>query len=157
MKYVWGIVLFLTGFVGASNFVGASFSADRGNSYMIEWESATLEEREAWLTNEASEVARGLKSSLPGKSKGNQVGMQVNTSVATVEHRRIDVELQMKSYGVLAVSQTDARKMFTSHTCPVYRRSILKENSVVIRYTVLDSRGGKVIQFINSPRICARA
>lgn len=155
MKYIWGIFLFLAGFVGASNLVGASFSADRGNSYMIEWDSATLKEREAWLTNEASEVARGLKKSLPSESRGNQVGMRVNTSIATVEHRRIDVELQMKSYGVLAISQTDARKMFTSRTCPIYRRSILRENEVVIRYTVLDARGGKVIQFLNSPRICS--
>ena len=156
MKYVWVIVLFLIGFFGANQLMKASFSADRGNSYLIEWDSATAEEREAWLSNEANEVALGLESSLPLKSRGNRVGMQVNAALAMVDDRRIDVELQTTSNANLALPLTDARQMFTSRTCPVYRQSILKENDVVIRYTVLDARGGQVLQFVNAPSICAR-
>lgn len=156
MKYIWGIFLFVTGFVGASAMMGNNFDMGGGNSYTIEWESATHDEREAWLAHEASEIERGMQKTLPGKSKGKQVGFKINGSSYNVDQRRIDIELQMKSYGVLTMSQTEARKMFTSKSCPVYRRSVLANSDVILRFSVLDARGGKIIQFMNSPRICAR-
>lgn len=156
MKYIWGIFLFVTGFVGASAMMGTNFNIGSGNSYTIEWESATIDERETWLAHEASEIERGMRKTLPGQSKGEKVGFKINGSSIDVDHRRIDVELQMKSYGVLTMSQTEARKMFTSKSCPVYRRSVLANSDVVLRFSVLDARGGKIIQFMNSPRICAR-
>ena len=156
MKYIWGIFLFVTGFVGASAMMGTNFNVGGGNSYTIDWESSTNDEREAWLLHEASEIERGMRASLPNKSKGMEVGFKVNGSEVDVDHRRIEVELQMKSYGVLTMSQTEARKMFTTKSCPVYRRSVLANSDVVLRFNVLDARGGKIIQFMNSPRICAR-
>ena len=156
MKYLWGIILFVTGFVGASAMMGTNFQLSGGNSYAIDWESATIDERETWLAHEASEIERGMRKSLPSKSKGKQVGFSINGTEIDVDQRRIDVELQMKSYGVLMMSQTEARKVFTAKTCPVYRRSVLRNSDVILRFNVLDARGGKIIQFMNSPRICAR-
>ena len=156
MKYIWGIFLFITGFVGASAMMGTNFNFGGGNSYAIDWESSSADQREAWLIHEASEIERGMRAALPKKSKGLEVGFKVNGSEINVDHRRIDVELQMRSYGVLTMSQTEARKMFTSKSCPVYRRSVLANSDVILRFNVLDARGGKIIQFMNSPRICAR-
>lgn len=154
MKYIWGIILFMVGFFGASSAMGTNFNVGGGNSYTIDWETSTIQEREAWLAHETSEIERGMKKSLPSSSKGNQVGFKVADTGYDVDKRRINIDLQMKSFGVLAVSQTEARKMFRSKTCPIYRRSTLRNSSVVIHYSVLDARGGMLIQFMNSPRIC---
>lgn len=156
MKYIWGIVLFVMGFIGASTAMGTNFSDMGGAGYAIDWESSTVPEREAWMAHAASEIERGMKKSLPSKTSKNQVGFKVNGSTLDVDQRRINFELQMKSYGILAMSQTEARKSFTQKMCPVYRRSTLSDAGVVLRFTILDARGGKLISFMNSPRICQR-
>lgn len=156
MKYIWGIILFIGGFIGASASMGSLPSINKSNSYAIDYETATIEEQTAWLHNEANEVKRGIESALPKKSKGQTVGMRVKGTSVNVDQRRIDVELQMVSYGVLLMSQSEARKQFTKKTCPQYKRSQLGEANVILGITILDARGGMIIKFNNSKRFCER-
>ena len=156
MKYLVGIFIFVAGFIGASASMGSLPSFGNDTSYYIDFETATDQEREAWLKNEAGNIERGIGSALPKKTSGKKIGMRVTGSRINVEQRRIDVDVRMVSYGVMFMSQTDARKQFTKKTCPVYKRSALKDASIVLEITIRDPRGGKLITFLNSPLKCDR-
>ena len=87
MKYLVGIFIFVAGFIGASASMGSLPSFGNDTSYYIDFETATDQEREAWLKNEAGNIERGIGSALPKKTSGKKIGMRVTGSRINVEQR----------------------------------------------------------------------
>lgn len=146
MKWLLAIVggLIALGAIGAA--VAPSSS--------IDYETASEEERTAWLEERGDEIGRGVSEGL--KASGmNEAQMALSSKKYDAERKEITFTIEVKGSVRMAFPSTFSTQ-FQTKMCPAFRKSGLAREGIRTRFQIVRSSGDVVRTNTVSASVCDR-
>ena len=140
---------------GGALWLALSGGATTGEaSRVFDYESASLDERQRWLDEQAGPVVKLFDRSLP-KGENDQPHMSVQAWAANARRRAIMMQVRVQGeYGIDKRAVPAAKKAMVASNCPSYAKSALGENKVTLIHTFLGKDGREELSFSISPLTC---
>ena len=123
-------------------------------SSSIDYDTATLEERQKWLKKQGDEIGRGVSAGL--KASGmNEAQMALSSQEYDLERKEITFEIEVKG-SVRMAFPTNFSTVFQTKMCPSFKSSGLAREGVVTRFKIVRSSGDIVRTDTISKAVCDR-
>ncbi len=131
-----------------------AIGATVGPSTSIDYETATLEERQAWLEEQGDEMGRGLSDGL--KASGlNEAQVALSSQEYDIDRKEITFKIEVKG-SVRMAFPTNFSTDFQTKMCPAFRSSGLAKADIKTRFQIERTNGDIVRTDIISKAVCDR-
>ncbi len=121
----------------------------------IDYEAATADERQEWLTSHAGTMNSGFRAGLWASGAGGLVS--VEEPLVQASSRRIVLAARMQAKDVrLNTNSGKIKSGLLASMCPTYVKTLLARKNIKVVVNLLHADGTRILGVEQSPESCAK-
>lgn len=121
----------------------------------LDFKTATVQERQAWMEEQSTEIGKWIDRSLP-KGGGLNPSMSLAGSRVNAATRTINFDIRIKGPAQLLNDGGKAKRAALKKACPHYMKSPLGQNAVYVYQNFQFSNGRTAMSVGLTPSVCQR-
>lgn len=150
-----GLILAAVMAVGGWQAVNGGINLGSASAPPFNYDTASVPEREAWLTSQIQPIRKSLRWSLPSGGAPTQPSFSVGDVRANTRRRAIEIDIKVKGRYQFNRSQIPAvKQQLVKQLCPKYAESEAGRNGVQLIHSFIGKKGRRELQLFVSPTVC---